>query len=249
MAMAEANSNSGSNTPTRRRQVHTPESIPDEHPKSQAASDTRDSNNNNDDDKEPLSFSSRSPSPGHLRSHSQLGSSLKPNALSASFTSLTNLVTASASGSGAQLKERLSQLRQTAHDRAAGVIPKVECVAFLFMRVEIVGLTEDSSRTVVCFASFAPAAVPRLRRLQTVAVFIYELLMPICLFTFFIAWCVFLSSIRSTFTLTTGFSLDLVGGSAHSHLSGPSLLSTSSGSISSTLLPTTAVARAGGSEV
>ncbi|KAL5492340.1 DGA1 [Sanghuangporus weigelae] len=94
--------------------------------------------------------------PSQSKSISLLGTAASTSALSASLSSFSNLTV---SGS-VQLKERLSQLKQSAHERAAGVIPKVD---------------------------FAPAAVPRVRRLQTLAVSIYELLMPICLFVFFFA--------------------------------------------------------------
>ena len=106
------------------------------------------------------------------------------SALSASLSSFSHLT---ASGS-AQFKERLSQLKQSAHHRAAGVIPKVECVVPTFSRSERCCMFTLDVR-----CSFAPAAVPRARRLQTLVVSIYELLMPICLFIFCFAWCVPLS--------------------------------------------------------
>lgn len=61
------------------------------------------------------------------------------------------------------IKAKLSQLKQSAHERAAGVMPKVD---------------------------FVPIAVPRQRRLQTLAVAIYELLLPI-MYSTFLLLCAF----------------------------------------------------------
>lgn len=81
------------------------------------------------------------------------------------------------------------QLRQSAHERAAGVIPKVECVCLCCLFSVANGRTDEVDflrRT----CSFVPASIPPVRRLQTLVVAIYELLMPIMYCIFFLLWYV-----------------------------------------------------------
>ncbi|KAI5122490.1 hypothetical protein M0805_001399 [Coniferiporia weirii] len=79
------------------------------------------------------------------------------NVSSSLSMSLATFSTLTASRSSL-LKERLVQLRQSAHERTVGVIPKVD---------------------------FVPASIPPVRRLQTLSVAFYELLIPIMYSVFF----------------------------------------------------------------
>ena len=127
-----------------------------------------------------------------------------PFATSATLQSTVTVIQRSLTSSSSHLRERFSRLKHTAihaHEQTRSV------AAALHNHIEYVlrfGVLSSIALSLCCFENdescltdvallcyrFAPATVPRVRRLQTLAVAIWELLLPITTFIFFFLWYV-----------------------------------------------------------